>query len=81
VKENDPPQANVKVARATPKSTPPWYLKPNVFAAPPKGHQRSLRDVADQLMKLGFLNQRGATFSPSSIKSILNSQKGRHRIS
>jgi hypothetical protein len=25
----------------------------------PKGHQRSLRDVAAELAKLGFLNERG----------------------
>jgi DNA invertase Pin-like site-specific DNA recombinase len=37
----------------------------------PKGHQRSLRDVAAELVKLGFVNQRGAEFSASSIASIL----------
>ena len=37
----------------------------------PKGHQRSLRDVAAELAKLGFVNQRGAEFSASSIASIL----------
>ncbi len=37
----------------------------------PKGHQRSLRDVAAELAKLGFLNERGAAFSASSIASIL----------
>jgi hypothetical protein len=30
-------------------------------------HQRSLRDVAAELAKLGFVNQRGAEFSASSI--------------
>jgi DNA invertase Pin-like site-specific DNA recombinase len=39
----------------------------------PKGHQRSLRDVAAELGKLGFVNERGAAFSPSSIASILGS--------
>ena len=40
-------------------------------AAPrsPKGHQRSLRDVAAELAKLGFVNQRGAEFSASSVQS------------
>jgi hypothetical protein len=38
----------------------------------PKGHQRSLRDVAAELAKVRFLNERGAPFSPSSIASILN---------
>jgi DNA invertase Pin-like site-specific DNA recombinase len=33
----------------------------------PKGHQRSLRDVASELAKLGFLNERGKPFSASSI--------------
>ena len=28
----------------------------------PKGHQRSLRDVAGELAKLGFVNERGAEF-------------------
>ena len=37
----------------------------------PKGHQRSLRDVAAELAKLGFVNQRGAEFSASSIASIV----------
>jgi DNA invertase Pin-like site-specific DNA recombinase len=37
----------------------------------PKGHQRSLRDVASELAKLGFVNERGAEFSASSIASML----------
>ena len=37
----------------------------------PKGHQRSLREVAAELAKLGFLNERSAVFSASSIKSML----------
>jgi DNA invertase Pin-like site-specific DNA recombinase len=37
----------------------------------PKGHQRSLRDVAAELVKLGFVNQRGAEFSASSIASMI----------
>jgi len=37
----------------------------------PKGHQRSLRDVAAELAKLGFFNERGAEFSASSIASII----------
>jgi hypothetical protein len=37
----------------------------------PKGHQRSLRDVAAELAKLGFLNERGRQFSASSIASML----------
>lgn len=34
-------------------------------------HKRSLRDVAAELAKLGFVNQRGAEFSASSIRSML----------
>ncbi len=37
----------------------------------PKGHQRSLRDVAAELAKLGFVNERGGVFSASSVKSML----------
>ena len=37
----------------------------------PKGHQRSLRDVAAELAKLGFVNERGAEFSASSVQSML----------
>jgi hypothetical protein len=33
---------------------------------------RPLRDVAAELAKLGFLNECGAEFSPSSIASITN---------
>ena len=37
----------------------------------PKGHQRSLRDVAAELAKLGYVNERGATFSAASVASML----------
>jgi DNA invertase Pin-like site-specific DNA recombinase len=37
----------------------------------PKGHQRSLREVAAELAKMGFLNERGAVFSASSVESML----------
>ena len=39
----------------------------------PKGHQRSLRDVAAELAKLGYVNERGATFSAASVASMLAS--------
>jgi DNA invertase Pin-like site-specific DNA recombinase len=35
------------------------------------GHQRPLRDVAAELAKLGYFNERGFQFSPSSVQSIL----------
>jgi hypothetical protein len=37
----------------------------------PKGHQRSLREIVNELAKLGYLNERGAKFSPSSVQSML----------
>jgi DNA invertase Pin-like site-specific DNA recombinase len=37
----------------------------------PKGHQRSLREVAAELAKLGFMNERGVMFSAASVQSIL----------
>lgn len=37
----------------------------------PKGHRRSLREVAAELAKLGFHNERGSQFSAASISSIL----------
>jgi DNA invertase Pin-like site-specific DNA recombinase len=37
----------------------------------PKGGQRSLRAVAEELAKLGYRNLRGAVFSPAAIKSML----------
>lgn len=38
----------------------------------PKGGQRSLRDVAEELVKLGYVNERGVPFSPSSVQSMLS---------
>ena len=37
----------------------------------PKGHQRSLREIAAELAKLGFLNERGVMFSAASVASML----------
>jgi len=37
----------------------------------PKGHQRSLRDVAAELERLGYVNQRGKRFSAASVQSML----------
>jgi DNA invertase Pin-like site-specific DNA recombinase len=37
----------------------------------PKGHQRSLREVAAELAKLGFMNERGVMFSAASVQSML----------
>ncbi|MCK1413266.1 recombinase family protein [Bradyrhizobium sp. CW4] len=38
----------------------------------PKRGQRSLRAVADELARLGYMNERGAPFSPSSVQSMLS---------
>jgi DNA invertase Pin-like site-specific DNA recombinase len=38
----------------------------------PKGHQRSYRDVATELAKLGYVNEHGKVFNPASIASILS---------
>jgi DNA invertase Pin-like site-specific DNA recombinase len=37
----------------------------------PKGHQRSLREVAEELARLGYKNERGAVFNAASITSML----------
>jgi hypothetical protein len=36
----------------------------------PKGHQRSLREVANELGKLGYRDERGVMFHPASIASM-----------
>jgi DNA invertase Pin-like site-specific DNA recombinase len=50
-------------------------LKPDMVAVAkrlrrrsPKGHQRSLRQIADELAELGYINERGVKFSPSSVQ-------------
>jgi DNA invertase Pin-like site-specific DNA recombinase len=43
----------------------------------PKGHQRSLRDIAAELAKLGYLNERGKEFSASSVQSMLSARSSR----
>jgi hypothetical protein len=37
----------------------------------PKGHQRSLREVAAALAEMGFKNANGRVFSASSVKAII----------
>jgi DNA invertase Pin-like site-specific DNA recombinase len=37
----------------------------------PKGGQRSFREIADELARMGHLNARGNTFSPSAVRSML----------
>jgi DNA invertase Pin-like site-specific DNA recombinase len=41
----------------------------------PKGHQRSLREVATELERLGYVNQRGKRFSAASVQSMLGLMK------
>ena len=38
----------------------------------PKGHQRSLREVAAELARLGYVNGASRPFSPSSVKSMVD---------
>lgn len=38
----------------------------------PKGGRRSLRNVAEELARLGYVNERGARFSASSVKSMMS---------
>jgi DNA invertase Pin-like site-specific DNA recombinase len=40
----------------------------------PKGHQRSLREVAAELSTQGFVNANGRPFSPSSIKAMIEAK-------
>jgi DNA invertase Pin-like site-specific DNA recombinase len=37
----------------------------------PKGHQRSLREVAEELARLGYKNERGVVFNAASVASML----------
>ena len=36
-----------------------------------KAGQRSLREIATELAKLGYVNERGAVFSPSAVASMV----------
>jgi DNA invertase Pin-like site-specific DNA recombinase len=40
----------------------------------PKGHQRSLREIASELARIGFVNERGKVFSAAAIASMVSSQ-------
>lgn len=42
----------------------------------PKGHRRSLREVAAELARLGYVNGASRPFSPSSVKSMLEGVTG-----
>jgi hypothetical protein len=67
-----PISLGVKAVSLGSRSTLISCVKQSAFAGrSPKGHQRSLRDVATELAKLGFVNERGAVFSPSSVQSML----------
>jgi DNA invertase Pin-like site-specific DNA recombinase len=37
----------------------------------PKGHRRSLREISQQLMAMGYANKRGAPYSASCVKSMV----------
>jgi hypothetical protein len=38
----------------------------------PKGHRRSLREIARELQAMGYINKRGAPYSASCVKSMLS---------
>jgi hypothetical protein len=38
----------------------------------PKGHRRSLREIAHELQAMGYSNKRGAPYSPSCVKSMVD---------
>jgi DNA invertase Pin-like site-specific DNA recombinase len=38
----------------------------------PKGHRRSLREIARELATMGYINKHGAQYSASCVKSMLN---------
>src|SRR5262249_36509585 len=41
----------------------------------PKGHRRSLREIAAELARIGHVNKRGQPFSASSIKSMIDGRR------
>jgi hypothetical protein len=41
----------------------------------PKGHRRSLRDIARELQAMGYSNNRGAPYSASCVKSMVEGPK------
>jgi hypothetical protein len=41
-----------------------------------KGHRRSLRDIARELAGMGYVNKRGAPYSASCVKSMVESERG-----
>ena len=43
----------------------------------PKGHQRSLRGIAAELARLGYVNERGQVFNAASIASMLATRLAR----
>jgi hypothetical protein len=37
----------------------------------PKGHRRSLREIAAELAQMGYTNKKGAPYSASCVKSMV----------
>jgi DNA invertase Pin-like site-specific DNA recombinase len=46
----------------------------------PKGHRRSLRDIARELLAMGYSNSQGQPYSASSIKSMLDGPSPDHVV-
>ena len=42
-----------------------------LYRRSPKGHRRSLRAIAQELRAMGYTNKRGALYSASCIKSMV----------
>jgi DNA invertase Pin-like site-specific DNA recombinase len=40
----------------------------------PKGHRRSLREIANELATMGFKNKKGAPYSASCVKSMVEAR-------
>ena len=61
-----------EVARASWIAIPNWCAKRRrLHRRSPKAHQRSLRQVASELVAMGYVNKRGHPHSASSIRSML----------
>jgi hypothetical protein len=50
---------------------PALVLAKRLHRRSPKGHRRSLRDIARELQAMGYSNKRGAPYSASCVKSMV----------
>jgi hypothetical protein len=66
-------RGKVEAARRWPNATPSWSRRPGGCAGQADGLIGSLREIAAELQKLGFVNKRGVVFTASSVASMLAS--------